>query len=150
MFSYNVWHTFYQRKLGINQICFGLSKQTLGGDKRCFWKGFVDFLLIQQKHTFNDDLVVISPDWVKRLYMMLILRDETALITEIFIAGFILWLVNIHRYTPVLPILSAPSGINWQELPFSFWWHNDCQAFSRYTALYSDRDSTSRMSSIFK
>ena len=41
---------------------------------------------------------------------MLILRDETALITEIFIAGFILWLVNIHRYTPVLPILSAPSG----------------------------------------
>ena len=110
MFSYNVWHTFYQRKLGINQICFGLSKQTLGGDKRCFWKGFVDFLLIQQKHTFNDDLVVISPDWVKRLYMMLILRDETALITEIFIAGFILWLVNIHRYTRILPILSAPSG----------------------------------------
>ena len=41
---------------------------------------------------------------------MLILRDETALITEIFIAGFILWLVNIHRYTRILPILSAPSG----------------------------------------
>ena len=41
---------------------------------------------------------------------MLILRDETALITEIFIDGFILGLVNIHRYTPLLPILSAPSG----------------------------------------
>ena len=46
----------------------------------------------------------------KHYTSMLILRDKTALITEIFIAGFIFWLVNIHRYTPVLPILSAPSG----------------------------------------
>ena len=89
---------------------FWLEYQNLGDDKRCFWKGFVDFLLIQKKRTFNDDLVVISRDWVKTLYMMLILPDETTLIREIFIAGFILWLVNIHRYTLILPMLSAPSG----------------------------------------
>ena len=53
---------------------------------------------------------MISRDWVKTLYMMLILPDETTLIREIFIAGFILWLVNIHRYTRILPMLSAPSG----------------------------------------
>ena len=53
---------------------------------------------------------MISRDWVKTLYIMLILPDETALIREIFIAGFILWLVNIHRYTRILPMLSAPSG----------------------------------------
>ena len=43
--------------------------------KGVFEKGLNDFLLIQQKSTFNDDLVVITRE-VKR-------RDEIALITEI-------------------------------------------------------------------
>ena len=50
--------------------------------KGVFEKDLNGFLLIQQKRTFNDDLVVITRE-IKR-------RDEIALITEIFIAGFIL------------------------------------------------------------
>ena len=50
--------------------------------KGVFEKGLNDFLLIQQKRTFNNDLVVITRE-VKR-------RDEIALITDIFLADFIL------------------------------------------------------------
>ena len=50
--------------------------------KVVFEKGLNGFLLIQQKRTFNNDLVVITRE-VKR-------RDEIALITDIFLADFIL------------------------------------------------------------
>ena len=106
MFSYNVWHTFYQRKLGINQE----SNKNLAGTRGVFEKVLLIFFLFNKNVLLTMILSWLAGTESKDYTSMLILRDETALITEIFIAGFILWLVNIHRYTRILPMLSAPSG----------------------------------------
>ena len=101
---------FTRESLELTKYVLAWVNKHLAATKGVFEKVLLIFFLFNKNVLLTMILSSLAGTEWKDYTSMLILGDETALITELFIAGFILWLVNIHRYTPLLPILSAPSG----------------------------------------